>query len=100
MSQGLRLAYLVHDLHDPAVARRLDMLRLHIRDAVVIGFYRSGEPPVSISGTGSSSSPPSSSGVVIVDDDVDAPKLFDDCRDGSPHRRVIGHVRFNTEGVG
>jgi len=50
MSQGLRLAYLVHDLHDPAVARRLDMLRPHLTDAVVIGFHRSGEPPASISG--------------------------------------------------
>ncbi|WP_353212686.1 glycosyl transferase family 1 [Rhodovarius sp.] len=50
MSQGLRLAYLVHDLHDPAVARRLDMMRPHLADAVVIGFHRSGEAPASISG--------------------------------------------------
>ena len=33
----MRLAYLVHDLADPAVARRLAMLAPHLASAIVIG---------------------------------------------------------------
>ncbi len=47
---GLSLAYVVHDLHDPAVARRLDMLAPHLADAVVIGFHRGAAAPASIGG--------------------------------------------------
>ncbi len=46
----MRLAYLVHDLDDPAVARRLRMLAPHLDDAVVIGFFRAAEPPASVAG--------------------------------------------------
>ena len=46
----MRLAYLVHDLADPAVARRLDMLAPHLSDAVVIGFHRGAVPPATVAG--------------------------------------------------
>jgi hypothetical protein len=46
----MRLAYLVHDLGDPAVARRLDMLAPHLASAVVIGFHRSATPPATVAG--------------------------------------------------
>lgn len=46
----MRLAYLVQDLADPAVARRLDMLRPHLTDAVVIGFHRGALPPAEVAG--------------------------------------------------
>lgn len=46
----MRLAYLVHDLADPAVTRRLDMLRPHLTDAVVLGFHRGAEPPATVAG--------------------------------------------------
>ncbi len=47
---GLHLAYLVHDLNDPAVARRLVMLRPHLASAVVIGFHRGAAAPASLAG--------------------------------------------------
>jgi succinoglycan biosynthesis protein ExoL len=47
---GIRLAYVVHDLADPAVARRLEMLRPFLADAVVLGFHRAETPPERISG--------------------------------------------------
>jgi hypothetical protein len=43
-----RLVYLVHDLGDPAVARRLAMLRPFLASAVVIGFHRSAIPPAQV----------------------------------------------------
>ena len=46
----LRLAYLVHDLNDPAVARRLEMLRPHLAAATVIGFHRAAMPPATVAG--------------------------------------------------
>ncbi len=46
----MRLAYLVHDLDDPAVARRLAMLREHLRTAIVIGFHRGTAAPVQVEG--------------------------------------------------
>ncbi|WP_431272876.1 glycosyl transferase family 1 [Dankookia sp. P2] len=46
----MRLAYLVHDLGDPAVARRLDMLAPTLKDAVVIGFHRAATPPATVAG--------------------------------------------------
>lgn len=46
----LRLAYFVHDLLDPAVARRLTMLAPQLEDAVVIGFHRAAEPPEQVAG--------------------------------------------------
>jgi succinoglycan biosynthesis protein ExoL len=45
-----RLVYLVHDLADPAVARRLVMLRPFLASAVAIGFYRSAAPPAQVAG--------------------------------------------------
>lgn len=47
---SIRLAYVVHDLADPAVARRLDMLRPFLADAVVIGFHRAALPPAQVAG--------------------------------------------------
>lgn len=49
-STGLRLVYFVHDLGDPAVARRLSMLRPFLASAVVIGFHRAGEAPAQVEG--------------------------------------------------
>lgn len=49
-STGLRLVYFVHDLGDPAVARRLSMLRPFLASAVVIGFHRAAEAPAQIEG--------------------------------------------------
>ncbi|MBV9991146.1 MAG: hypothetical protein JOZ72_07610 [Alphaproteobacteria bacterium] len=46
----MRVAYLVHDLNDPAVARRLRMLRIGGMDAVVAGFWRGAPPPSEIAG--------------------------------------------------
>ncbi len=46
----MRLAYIVHDLGDPAVIRRLDMLAPHLADAVVIGFHRDAVPPSTVAG--------------------------------------------------
>lgn len=46
----MRLAYVVHDLSDPAVARRLDMLRPHLEDALVIGFHRGETAPREVAG--------------------------------------------------
>jgi succinoglycan biosynthesis protein ExoL len=47
---GLRLAYVVHDLGDPVVARRLDMLRPYLADAVVIGFHGATVPAAAVAG--------------------------------------------------
>ncbi|MEM6974024.1 MAG: glycosyltransferase [Pseudomonadota bacterium] len=41
-----RIGYLVHDLGDPAVARRLRMVQAGGATAVLAGFTRGGEPPV------------------------------------------------------
>jgi succinoglycan biosynthesis protein ExoL len=49
-STGSRLVYFVHDLGDPAVARRLSMLRPFLTSAVVIGFHRSAEAPAQVEG--------------------------------------------------
>ena len=46
----MRLAYVVHDLGDPAVVRRLDMLAPYLVDAVVIGFHRDPVPPATVAG--------------------------------------------------
>lgn len=46
----MRLAYIVHDLADPAVARRLAMLAPHLASAVVIGFHRDATPPARVAG--------------------------------------------------
>lgn len=46
----MRLAYVVHDLADPAVTRRLEMLRSFLADAVVLGFHRTDPPPARIAG--------------------------------------------------
>ncbi len=46
----MRLVYFVHDLGDPAVGRRLDMLRAHVASAVVIGFHRDAVPPQKVAG--------------------------------------------------
>ncbi len=47
---SLRLVYLVHDLNDPAVVRRIEMLRPYLVSAVVIGFFRSAESPTQVAG--------------------------------------------------
>jgi hypothetical protein len=46
----LRLVYLVHDLGDPAVARRLAMLGGQLGTAVVIGFHRAATAPAEVAG--------------------------------------------------
>lgn len=45
-----RIAYIVHDLNDPAVARRVRMLRVGGAEVRVMGFYRGAEPPSTIDG--------------------------------------------------
>jgi hypothetical protein len=46
----LRLVYFVHDLGDPAVARRLSMLAPSLISAVVIGFHRAALAPARVAG--------------------------------------------------
>lgn len=46
----MKLAYFVHDLSDPAVARRLRMLKAGGASPVVLGFCRSDAPPESLEG--------------------------------------------------
>ncbi|MDB5689571.1 MAG: hypothetical protein JWL91_1447 [Sphingomonas bacterium] len=46
----MKIAYVVHDLNDPAVARRVRMLRAGGGDPVVIGFRRSERAPNSVEG--------------------------------------------------
>jgi hypothetical protein len=46
----MRLVYFVHDLGDPAVARRLLMLQPHLSTAVIIGFHRAAHAPAQLSG--------------------------------------------------
>jgi len=46
----IRLAYFVHDLGDPAVARRLAMLRPYLASAIIIGFHRAATPPALVEG--------------------------------------------------
>ncbi|MDO8323579.1 MAG: glycosyl transferase family 1, partial [Phenylobacterium sp.] len=46
----MKLAYFVHDLNDPAVARRVRMLRAGGAEPVVLGFYRGDAPPDMIAG--------------------------------------------------
>jgi hypothetical protein len=41
----MRVAYFVHDLNDPAVARRVRMLRAGGLDVVAAGFWRGEAPP-------------------------------------------------------
>ena len=45
-----RLVYLVHDIGDPAVARRLVMLRPFLASAIVIGFHRAAVAPAQVAG--------------------------------------------------
>lgn len=47
----MRLAYLVHDLSDPAVARRVAMLQRGGADVVLAGFHRADEAPGEVGGT-------------------------------------------------
>jgi hypothetical protein len=49
-ASSLRLVYMVHDLGDPAVARRLAMLRPWLASAVVIGFHRAEPAPAEVAG--------------------------------------------------
>lgn len=46
----LKIAYLVHDLSDPAVHRRVRMLKIGSAQVVVIGFRRTPERPKDIDG--------------------------------------------------
>jgi hypothetical protein len=46
----MRVAYLVHDLTDPAVRRRVAMLRAGGAEVVVFGFRRADAPPESVAG--------------------------------------------------
>ncbi|HEX4079563.1 MAG TPA: glycosyltransferase [Rhizomicrobium sp.] len=46
----MRVAYFVHDLNDPAVARRIMMLHAGGLDVVATGFWRGLEPPRTIAG--------------------------------------------------
>lgn len=45
-----RIVYFVHDLNDPAVTRRVKMLRAAGEEVVVAGFYRGDGPPATIAG--------------------------------------------------
>jgi succinoglycan biosynthesis protein ExoL len=49
-SPRLKIAYLVHDLSDPAVHRRVRMLRLGSAQVIIAGFTRVPEPPKHIDG--------------------------------------------------
>lgn len=46
----MKLAYFVHDLNDPAVARRVRMLLAGGAEPVVLGFHRGDAPPDIIAG--------------------------------------------------
>lgn len=46
----IHLVYFVHDLGDPAVARRLAMLQPFLASAVIIGFHRTDPAPVQLGG--------------------------------------------------
>lgn len=46
----MKLAYFVHDLTDPAVARRVRMLKAGGADPVVLGFRREAQAPAAIEG--------------------------------------------------
>ena len=48
--RNVRIAYLVHDLTDPAVARRVEMLQCGGANVVVAGFHRSETPPAMVAG--------------------------------------------------
>lgn len=43
-------AYIVHDLNDPAVSRRIEMLRAAGDTVTVLGFYRGELPPPAVAG--------------------------------------------------
>ncbi|HYG27480.1 MAG TPA: glycosyl transferase family 1 [Caulobacteraceae bacterium] len=47
---GLRLAYFVHDVSDPAVAKRVRMMRAGEADVTVVGFRRSDIPVAEVEG--------------------------------------------------
>lgn len=49
-SRRTKLVYFVHDLNDPAVARRLAMLRPHLAAAIIIGFHRAAPAPAQLAG--------------------------------------------------
>ena len=46
----MKIAYLVHDLSDPAVLRRVRMLKLGSAQVIIAGFTRIPEPPKHIDG--------------------------------------------------
>lgn len=46
----MKLAYFVHDLNDPAVRRRVRMLRAGGAEPVVLGFHRGETAPAEVSG--------------------------------------------------
>ncbi|MDZ4319308.1 MAG: glycosyl transferase family 1, partial [Phenylobacterium sp.] len=46
----MKLAYFVHDVHDAAVARRVDMLQRGGAQVTVLGFRRSDTPLTQILG--------------------------------------------------
>ena len=48
--QPVKLAYFVHDLTDPAVARRLRMLKAGGAEPVVLGFRREATAPATVEG--------------------------------------------------
>lgn len=49
VSAGVKLAYFVHDLNDPAVQRRVRMFQAGGASVTLIGFWR-GEPPCLVEG--------------------------------------------------
>jgi len=49
-AKSLKLAYFVHDLTDPAVARRVRMLKAGGAEVVLLGFRREPEPPAAVEG--------------------------------------------------
>ncbi len=46
----MKIAYFVHDLSDPAVHRRVRMLKLGSAQVTVVGFTRVADPPEYIDG--------------------------------------------------
>jgi hypothetical protein len=50
LSCQVNLVYFVHDLNDPAVARRLAMLQPYLASAIVIGFHRTAPVPMALAG--------------------------------------------------
>jgi succinoglycan biosynthesis protein ExoL len=76
----MAIAYFVHDVADPAVARRVAMLKAGGAEVVLLGFCRGGEAPATVAGT--------------------PPVVLGTTRDGALLRRAVSVVgaRFGRAG--